>query len=330
MKKNPVVFLYCAAAVCVLFSGCSKSKTTTTQPGSINDSGAASATMSGPVTMKIKWVVGKKYAMRMELKQGMEMKLPNQPQPVKQEVNLNQDLNFSVLKELDNGGRELQLEFENETLDVMQGDRTVLSFDSANNSAQDTNNPAAPVLRAMVGARIRYFTDANGKVEKIEGVDELMHRIAASGKPQEQAMFQQMYSEDTLKQYGSFGDMIPDHPVAVGDSWSVKKDITTGVGIMAVDLKYTFNDWEQHGGRKCMRIENTGNISSKTTSTAMGALVEIQKGKISGDVWFDPELGMIVDVDNNQDMTMKITTRAQTLTQQLNQKIRFSLVDVTP
>jgi hypothetical protein len=214
-------------------------------------------------------------------------------------------------------------------MDVLQGGRSVLSFDSTQSPAQETNNPVAPILRAMIGARIQYFTDANGKVEKVGGVDELLKRIDAIGKPQQQAMFKQMFSEDTLKQYGSFSDALPNRLVNIGESWSVKKDIVSGIGTLTVDMKYTFKNWEQHGDRKCAHIVDTGDISSKSVSAAMvGAAVEIEKGKTSGDVWFDPELGMIVDVNTDQDMTMKITTRAQTFKQQLSQKIRVTVVDV--
>jgi hypothetical protein len=117
--------------------------------------------------------------------------------------------------------------------------------------------------------------------------------------------------------------------VNVGESWSVKNDIVSPIGTLAMDMNYTFKNWEQHGDRKCAHVDATGTITSKNISAAnVGAAVEIQKGKISGDFWFDPDAGMIVDVHNNQDMTLKITTRTQTLTQQLNQKVRLSLVDV--
>jgi hypothetical protein len=328
MKKTAVVFSLCVLAGCVLLSGCSKSKKSVTQSDNKADSSAVSIASDNPVEMKIKWAVGKKYGMRMELDQGTETKVPNLPQPVRQQLKLTQDFSLSALKELDSGGWQLELEFENETMDVLQGGRPVLSFDSTQSPAQDTNNPAAPILRAMIGARIQYFTDANGKVDKVGGVDELMDRIAAVAKPQQQAMFKQMFSEDTLKQYGSFSDALPNRMVNVGESWSVKKDIVSGIGIMTVDMKYTFKNWEQHGDRKCAHVEATGDISSKSASAAMlGAVVEIENGKISGDFWFDPELGMIVDVNNDQDMTMKITTRAQTFNQQLTQKIRLTLVD---
>ena len=333
-KSNPmkkIITLVSLAAVAggVLLSGCSKPKKSATPSGGGDASSATVAAADSPVDMKIKWAAGKTFAMRMEMNMDTEMKVPNQPDPVKQQVKLTQNFSLGALKKLDNGGWELQLEFENETLGVSTGGRSVLSFDSNENPAQETNNPAAPILRAMVGARLQYFTDAAGKVEKMGGVDDLMKRISANGTPQQRGMFQQMFSEDTLKRYGSFSEALPNRMVNVGESWSVKNDIVSPIGTLAMDMNYTFKNWEQHGDRKCAHVDATGTITSKNISAAnVGAAVEIQKGKISGDFWFDPDAGMIVDVHNNQDMTLKITTRTQTLTQQLNQKVRLSLVDV--
>jgi outer membrane murein-binding lipoprotein Lpp len=329
MKKIIILFSLGAVAGGVLLSGCSKPKKQAATAGTNAVSSAAAGAADNSVEMKIKWAAGKKYAMRMELNQSTVTKVPNLPDPVKQDVKLAQDFNFSALKALDNGGWELELEFENETMDIMQDGRSILSFDSAQSPAQDTNNPVAPILRAMIGARIQYFTDADGKVEQVGGVDDLIKRIAATGKPQQQAMFQQMFSEDTLKQYGSFSDALPNRLVNVGESWSVKKDVFSAIGTLTVDVKYTFMNWEQHGDRRCAHIEDTGDISSKSVSAAMtGAAVEIEKGETSGDLWFDPELGMIVDVNTDQDMTMKITTRTQTMASELIQKIRVTVVDV--
>jgi hypothetical protein len=324
MKKIVVLFTFCVLAGCGLLSGCSKSKPAG-QPGNNADSGTASA---DPVAMKITWTVGKKYSMHMELAQSTRTDVPSLPQPVTQEMKLAQDFDISALKELDGGGRQLELTFEDETMNVSQGGRNLLNFDSTQSPVQDTNNPVAAILRAMIGAHIQYFTDANGKVEKMEGVSELASRVAATGKPQEQAMFKQMFSEDTLKQYGSFADAMPDHTVNIGDNWTLKKDVTSTIGVLTLDMKYTFKNWEQHGDRRCAHVEATGDITTKSISTASGAAVEIKNGKISGEFWFDPALGMIVDMNNDENMPLKITTRAQTMTSQFSQKIRINLVDV--
>jgi hypothetical protein len=330
MKKIITLVSLAAVAGGVLLSGCSKpKKPATPSDGGSDSSAAAVAASDSPVDMKIKWVAGKTFAMRMEMNMDTEMKVPNQPDPVKQNIKMTQSFNLGALKKLDNGGWELQLEFENQTMDVAMGGHSVMSFDSNENPAQETNNPVAPILRAMVGAQLQYFTDAAGKVEKMGGVDELMKRITAAGTQQQRGMFQQMFSEDTLKRYGSFSEALPNRIVNIGDSWPQKNDIISPIGTLTMDMNYTFKNWEQHGDRKCAHVDAAGTIVTKTVSAAnVGAAVEVQNGKITGEFWFDPEQGMIVDVHNNQDMTLKITTRNQNLTQQLSQKVRVSLVDV--
>jgi hypothetical protein len=331
MKKLGVMLPLCALAGGLLLTGCSKSKTAATAAGN-SGSGSGTSAVSGasdnPVDMKIKWTVGRKYPMRIELAQTTKTEVPDQPQPVVQEMNLTQGFDISALKELDNGGRQLELKFESEAMNVSQGGQNVLSFDSLQSPAQDANNPAAAVLRAMIGSRIQYFTDANGKVERMEGVDELTKRVTAIGQPQTQAMFQQMFSEDTLKRYGSFADSLPGRTVNIGDTWPFTEDVSTSIGVLTVNVKYTFKNWEQHGDRQCAHVDAAGDISTKTISTANGVVVEIKKGRITGEFWFDPDLGMIVEADNNQDLALKITTRAQTLSSQFNQKVRMALVDV--
>jgi hypothetical protein len=327
MKRLVVVLSLGAVAGGVLLSGCSKSKNATTQSGNSAGSTTANGASDQPVEMKIKWAPGKEYPMRMELEQTTKTDVPGQPQPLIQEVKITQDFDFSGLKQLDNGGWELELKFESEMMNVSQGDHNVASFDSAQSPAQDAGNPVAPILRAMIGARIQYFTDANGKVEKVGGLDELRNRIDTTGKPQEQAMFNQMFSEDTLKQYGSFADAMPDHAVTIGDSWRLKKDVSTPIGVLTLNLEYTFKNWEQHASRNCAHVEAEGDISTKSVSTASGMMVEIKKGKISGEFWYDPALGMIVEGNNNQDLSLKVTTRTQTMTSQFNQKVRVALVE---
>jgi hypothetical protein len=331
MKKIITLVSLAAVAGGVLLSGCSKPKKPAASPGGSGDSGMSTGADS-PLDMKIKWVPGKKYAMRMEFTQGTEMRVPSQPQPVQQEVKLAQDLTYSVLKALDNGGWDLELEFESETMDVLQGGRSVMSFDSAQSqppTGNDTMDTMTAVLQAMTGARIQYIIDASGNVEKVDDGD-LMKHIAATGKPKAQTIFkQQLFNSDTLKRYGSFGDMMPNRTVNIGESWSVTKDVVSAIGTLTTATKYTFKNWEQHGDRKCARIAYTGDITSKSVSAAtVGAAVEVEKGEVSGDVWFDPGLGMIADFNSDQKLTLKITTRQQTLKQQLTQKIRLKLVDV--
>jgi len=333
--KKPLLFLvFGMVAAGALLSGCSKAKTPPpaatgqADAGSATADAGATAVPDGPVELKIKWAAGKTFPMRMSLNQTVQTKVPGQSEAAAMEVKIAQDFNLSAIKQLENGGWELELKFENQTMDISQGGKQLLSFDTAQSSAADTNNPAAAILRAMIGVRLQYFTDAAGKVQSMGGMADLMKRIDAAAKPQQRGMFHEMFSEDTLKRYGSFSDALPNRMVSPGDSWPVKNDIASGIGTLTLDMNYTFKNWEQHNDRRCAHMVGTGGITSKSISAAMvGAAVEIQKGKLADDFWFDPEAGMIVDVHDNQDMTLKITTRSQSLTQELHQQVRVALMD---
>jgi hypothetical protein len=256
------------------------------------------------------------------------MKQPNQSKPAKQVRKMTQDYNFSLIKELDNGGWQLQLEFESLAMEVSDGSRKVFSADSTQDPAQDAKNPVGARLRRMVGARLQYFVNANGKVEKMEGYQELVNRVAGEN-PKEQAAFRNLFSENALEKCGSIGeDTTPRRVVKLGDSWAIRLEVSSNVGILNVDVSCTFKNWEQHADRKCMRIICAGDFSPQTDPNAANRPVKIEKGRFSGNVWFDPELGMIVGSALDEDMNLKITRQGQTLTLPLNEKNRLTLLAV--
>ncbi|HEX3720251.1 MAG TPA: DUF6263 family protein [Verrucomicrobiae bacterium] len=279
--------------------------------------------MGGPVDMRIKWEVGKKYSLRMEANQQAETKMPNQPQPVKSGFDATENFDISAVSKLDNGGRQLELEFGNVTMNVRSGGRSLLSLDSAQGSPR-TQNPAA----AIVGARLEYVTDPSGEVERFEGKDQLMKCIAGDAKSRAESIFSQLFTEDQLKALVSFGDMMPNRVVNVGEKWSRKKDIVTSIGTVTIDMKFTFKDWERHDDYNCAHIEETARLTSKSVSTQQGAAIEIEKSKIFADIWFDPVLGMVVDAVSHRTQTLKVTTQAQTVMPEQTQTTRMMLLDV--
>jgi hypothetical protein len=331
MKRTLAVIISAGVLAGALFlCGCSKSANPTSSASSGNSTSSTNAEFASPdspVDMQIKWTTGRKYPMHIELEQISKTDVPGQPQPVAQDLKLAQDFNLSALKPLDNGGQQLELTFENETMNILLGDRSVLSFDSTQDPSQDTNNPVAPVLRAIIGARIEYFTGPNGEYQRMEGLDELRNRAQANARQEGRGLFDAMFNEDALKQYCAFADSMPGHPVKVGDSWRLKKDISNRIGVLSLNLKYTFKDWQPFNQRNCAHVELSGDISTKSISVAAGAEVDIEKGTISGQFLYDPALDMIVSANNNMNLALKITTRAQTMTSQFTQNSRVALLE---
>lgn len=321
-----IVILFAGSLLCLV--GCSKSNGNRPAASSANGGSAA-----GPVDLKIKWQTGKKYDMEMALNQSSDINVPNQP--IHQELKLTQDFHYSPLKDLDNGGHQVEMEFDRQNFDLNQNGKELLNFDSTQNTPIDKSSPVASVaaaMRAMLGVPLDYTLAADGTVEKIDGLDSLMSRITAAVPDQRQRVsLGQLYDEDTLKQYGSLTQSLPDHPVNIGDTWSSSHDVNNPTGVMTVDSTYTFKDWEQHNGHNCVHLLISGDVKTKTASAATtGAVVNIKKGTVTGDAWFDPDLGMFVDINSDQDITMDIQTRNMALTQRQKQNVEMSLVDVSP
>jgi Family of unknown function (DUF6263) len=332
MKKIVILLVICVAGS-PLFLGCSKSEKSGAQANSNPNSNAnGGSAASGPIDLKIKWQAGKQYDMEMDLDQATDINVPNRP--VQQALKMTQGLQYSPVKGLADGGNEVKLEFNRQSIALTQNGKEILNYDTDAKTPVPTNGPAAPVaaaMQTMMGVPLVYTIGADGTVQKIEGLDTLTSRINAAVPSERTRMaLQQMFDEDTLKQYGSFSESLPTHPVSVGDSWTSSRDINTQAGVMTVNSTSTFKDWEQHNGHNCAHLVVTGDIKTKSTAASkIGAVVDVQKGTISGDSWFDPELGMFVDINSDQDMKLNITTRNMTLTENLKQNIKMPLVDVT-
>jgi hypothetical protein len=252
-----------------------------------------------------------------------ETKPPNQSKQVQK---MTQDFSLSLVRDLDNGGQQLQLEFEGLTVEVGNGQRNMFSAYSTQDPAQDARNPVGARLRKMVGARLQYFVNANGKVEKMQGYPDLVKQ-AAGENPKDQAAFRDLFNEKVLAKFGSFGeDSTPHRVVKLGDSWAVHLEEPSNAGTLNVDLKCTFKNWEQHEDRKCMRIMFAGTIEAAPNAGSLP--VKIENGRVSGETWFDPKLEMIVEIAFDANMNLKITRQGQTQTVPLNEKTRFVLVDV--
>jgi RNA polymerase sigma factor (sigma-70 family) len=287
-----------------------------------------SAAERAPVVMETKWQIGKKYLMHLEDLQTTETKSPGQTKAVKQVRKLSQDFYYFPVRKLENGGWQLQLEFESLALEVTNGNRKVFAANSTQKPVQDTSNPVGARLRKMTGARLEYFTDANGKAEKMNGYQELVTRVAGNNQ-QEQAAFKDMFSEIGLEKLGSIlEDTVPRRVVKLGDRWTMSLKAPSNAGNVQVDLKCVFKNWEQRANHKCMHITFTGTVSAEAGSDASTLQAKIEKGTVTGNIWFDPELGMAVESTNDVDAQLKINQNGQIQTVPLNEKSRGTLLAV--
>ena len=338
MKKN-LLLITVTLALGLSWVGCNKS-------GKL-DTVSKFTTPAGPVELKFKWPVGERVVQDIDMKMNMEITVPNQPAPIKQDITMGQKYEISVLKETAGGGREVELEFLSTRMMVAMGGKTMVDYDSTKKPSNDRKDPMTATFQKtfqnIIGSKIQYFLDASNHVERIEGVDALVNRLTTGGQGDPTAGIKSMFNEGYLKQMIGDSRYMPSKPVQPGDTWPVQLDISMGdLGAMMMDYTFTFQSWEQHGKRTCARLEFQGTFKNKPdqNSKPAGMTMTIQDGNSSGVSWFDPELGIVTETIINQDMKMNMTMpvnprgnaaaagKTQTITSLMKQEINIKLESV--
>src|ERR1700690_300459 len=332
MNKN--IFLITVTLASSLFwVGCNKS-------GKLNTASTFTPP-AGAVELKAKWPLGERVVQSMELKSTSEISVPNQPNPIKQDVTMGQEYGLNVLKENADGGHEVGLEILGLQMSMTLGGKSMINYDSGKKSSGDKANPVAAMLQKIIGAKVQYFMDASNQVERIEGVDAMVDRMTAGGPADATTGLKSMFNEGYFRQIMDSSRYLPSKPVQPGDTWPVQMEIAMGpIGTMTLDYKISFQSWEPHGKRPCARLEFQGTLKSKPdpNSKLAGMTMSISDGNTSGVSWFDPELGMIIETTVNQDMKMNMTVpvnprgnaagKTQTITSLMKQEINMKLESV--
>jgi len=329
MNKN-LILISAVLTLCLAGAGCNKSGKLS-QPSTFTPP-------AGPVELKLKWPVGERVVRSFDMKMKSEISLPNRPTPIKQDSTMGQKYGLTVLKTEAGGDREVEMEFLAMHIKVDQGGKAVIDYDSANTAAPASKEPSVAaiqtVVKNIVGAKVQFFMDASNQVERIEGVDALMNRMGTGSTADAAAGIKSMFNDGYLKQMVGSSQLLPPKPVQSGDNWS--KHIEMGMGAygnMVMDYNINFQNWEKHGERTCARLEFQGTIKSTPDANTprSGMTMTIQDGSSSGVAWFDPELGLVIASDVDQDikmiMSIPITVRGKTATQTMTNKMHQAITE---
>src|SRR5580658_9067443 len=137
MEKIAVSLTVCLATSLLLSIGCSKSKKVSWSASSggnqVTSNGSASSATNGPTDLTIRWNDGKKYALEMSLDQDMQMNTGTQP--FQQHLKITQGLHMTPLKALDDGGHQVEMEFDSQKFDLAQNGHDIITFDSTQHTS---------------------------------------------------------------------------------------------------------------------------------------------------------------------------------------------------
>ena len=292
---------------------------------------------AGPVELRQKWPLGASFVRETNLKQNMEIHTPGKADPMKPELTLTSQQAYTVVAELPDGGREVELQHLGFRLESDSGGY-LWRYDSARKSAADQSE-VAKVFQTILRSKVRYFLDARCQLERMDGVDELVNRLnmyeGARLKPgmtwDNQALdkvlsrilsgtqhsmenaargLKRMFNEDYFRNKLDPA-FFPGKAVQPGDSWTCTRETPKSKrGFLNPGLRreftVIFRSWEMHADRLCVRLEFRGTEKTcpQTGPETARTIHPVTEGAFSGVVWFDPESGRGIEMNVNHDFTV--------------------------
>ena len=288
---------------------------------------------AGPIELKQKWPSGTRIVREIDLKQNMEIHTPGKPDPVEHKLSLMSQYAYTAVNELPGGGHEVALQHL-----AFRMEADLWRYDTALSSVAH-DSEIAKLFKIILGAKVRYFLNANDQVERMEGVDKLLNRLnlyeGAKLKPgmtwDNQALdkvlsrilsgmrqpsanavwgLRKMFNEDYFKNKLD-PSFLPGKAVQPGDTWTFSRESRKDKrSLFSVNLlrecTVVFQSWEMRADQLCARLDFHG-----TQKTTPGAGTEMAKainpvtdGTFSGALWFDPEQGRAIEINVNHDFKL--------------------------
>lgn len=346
----PYVLAAILCAAIVPLSGCKKKSSDSAASDSATPIvGKATDT---PVSIKPAWKSGNKYLMRLERTQVGRFgpaaaprrgQRQNNDAPV--ETTYAQEYTVTITNGAA-GTRGAELEITGIELVAARGEETFINYDSQNKAApRDQSNPISTAivnaLDRLIGGKVHYLLSADGKVQKVEGVNELFARADGTNTPRGQfaasTILRRAISEDTFKQMVEINGA-PDKDMKIGDSWPFAREVDAGmVGKISVSVTNTLRGWQERDGAKCARIEFTGTVSSSGNAAATPGRISISDGQVTGHYWYDPAIGLNRELEMKQSFNVsgafggnRNTNNATPASIPVKESVSVKLLEVKP
>ena len=287
--------------------------------------------------LEMEWRTGRKYFMRMDMTQTTKTEVPQMPDPVENQTVMTLEITMAVVDKAPDGSVELEIKHPSAKLEV-EGMGQKLTFDSSLDTQSDIGNPIAPSIRAMTRSTFTCHLNADGTLDRVEGVEEMLEAIKGQAGADAAAAVGGMGEsqiENWMKGYTQ-SDWMPGKPVRPGDTWTHDKTVTLGpMGDLRSKSRFRLSKWAKHRNRDCALIEFTGTVANRPAAEAASGVpkMSFRDLAIKGTTWFDPKLKACLDTQVRQtgDIDMEVPGQdgsIQKITTSFDQNIRVRLTKI--
>ena len=261
------------------------------------------------------------YEMVMNMDMDMIIEMMGQKMPMKQKMGQYCDIDAGPVD-----GDGFQKVVMKVTRIVMEQKVSLanLKYDSADEA---THNSPLKAMGVMLGLRLTMTFDRDGKIVKVEGLDEFWNELAKNPDYPPQAaelLKKQMTNESMTKNFDSHREAMPSGPVAVGDRWkSTGSAEMPMIGKLETELDNTLRIVKLVEGVECAEIVSKIKMDTKEPGEIeMGqAKMEYKNVSMENESTMLMEIGTGLVISHVSDMKMEMEMETQVGDRTMEQKM---------
>lgn len=304
--------------------GCNKARPAATEPrivGSPSDP---------PVSFQVAWHPGHQYDVSFQLEQSTQVRNRNTDEDFGRDVSLRLDFAGEVPETnaipSSTKGLPLLLELTGLLFDLIRNSVPLIHYDTRNKLGMlEDDQRTTDALEKLVGSKWKYIVSPDGKVRsaEIEANTPTQKVLDPESRLLGISLVRRFFNPHFFRPFLEV-NTLPSGPVKIGDSWPIETAFNAGtVGTVVFKGSGTFRGWQLHLGRKCARIDLSGDllppgsIGTKIMRAMSGASM-LDKGTLRGRIWFDPEQQMPLQSITDLNM-LTVSTKKQPRSKEVGQ-----------
>lgn len=260
--------------------------------------------------LKPDWKVGTRYVFENtgSMRQTMEyLDAAGAPPKMEMTGESAMTIDVSVLSARDGGGWETDLRMPRRAESGKMGQRT-MSMSTDDEEAAGEPNPVLAAWKKYARQVFRVTLDASGKVVAAQGMKEFCQAEGLRLGPKGAEFLEMQMGESNARTIFDYilRMGLPSKPVRKGDSWTWEESRPIETVEARDTLSCVLKDWVEKDGASCALIEFSGTtaVGAVEAEELPGMRTEMKDGKVSGRVWFDPELGVPREVQYRMTITV--------------------------
>ncbi len=206
-----------------------------------------------------------------------------------------------------------------------------IRFDSASHEEPvGLGKTLAQNIQPLVGVEFTQTMNNRGEILEVALSPSAKESLA---KAPTGAQLTEVFSKEGLKSLlHQAATVLPEAPVSPGDSWPGQSQTKSPVGLLVMNMTYTYRGTQVVEGKPLERIDVAVGVEFGQGPNALGLNVAVKEQQNAGTLYFDASAGRFTHTELTQNMTLETTIGEKVHRQQLNTQLRmqFASVSSTP